>query len=70
MARFAAKAFFCYNLSMTTDEKLESLIQQAAELSDDDQAELFQSLVAIRAQNLGVYDLEDDERSAPARSAE
>ena len=55
---------------MTTDEELESLIQQAAELSDDDQAELFQSLVAMRAQNLGVYDLEDDERSAPARSAE
>ena len=40
---------------MTTDEKLEALIQQAAELTDEAQAELFQSLVEMRSQNLGIY---------------
>jgi hypothetical protein len=55
---------------MTTQEKIESLIQQAADLPEEAQAELVQSLVEMRSQNLGVYHLDDDERAALARSAE
>ena len=40
---------------MSTDEKLDVLIQQAAELPEEAQAELFQSLVEMRSQNLGIY---------------
>ena len=46
---------------MNTDEKLEALIEQAGELPDDPQAELFKSLVEMRAQHLGVDDPNDDE---------
>jgi hypothetical protein len=34
---------------MTTDDKVESLIQQAAELPEDAQAELVQLLVEMRS---------------------
>ena len=49
---------FC---SMTTGEKLESLIQQATELPDEAQAELVQSLMEMRAQHLGIDWLHEDE---------
>jgi hypothetical protein len=55
---------------MTTQEKVESLIQQAAELPEEAQAELVHSLVEMRSQHLGIYHLDEDERAALARSAE
>ncbi len=55
---------------MTTQEKVESLIQQAAELPDDAQAELLQSLVDMRSQHLGIYRLDEEARAADAGSAE
>jgi hypothetical protein len=55
---------------VTTDEKVESLIREAAELPDEAQAELVQSLVEMRSQHLGVYHLDDDECEALVRSAE
>jgi hypothetical protein len=39
---------------MTTQAKVESLIRQVAELPDDAQAELVQSLVEMRSQHLGL----------------
>lgn len=54
---------------MTIAEKLEALIQQAAELPDEAQAELVQSLVEMRSQHLGIYHLDDEERAALAHSA-
>jgi hypothetical protein len=55
---------------MTTQEKVESLIRQTAELPEEAQAEVVQSLVEMRSQHLGIYNLDDDEREALARSAE
>ena len=55
---------------MTTQEKIESLIRQTAELPEEAQAEVVQSLVEMRSQHLGIYNLDDDEREALARSAE
>jgi hypothetical protein len=55
---------------MTTQEKIEALIQEAAELPDEAQAELVDSLVEMRSQHLGIYRLNDEEREALARSAE
>jgi hypothetical protein len=55
---------------MTTQEKIEALIQEAAELPDEAQAELVESLVEMRSQHLGIYHLNDEEREALARSAE
>ncbi len=55
---------------MTTQQKVESLIRQAAELPDEAQAELVQSLADMRAQHLGIYHLDDEERAALARSAD
>ena len=55
---------------MTTKEKIESLVQQTAELPEEAQAEVVQSLVEMRSQHLGIYNLDDDEREALARSAE
>jgi hypothetical protein len=55
---------------MTTQAKVEALIQQAAELPDEAQAALVQSLVEMRAQHLGVYHLDSEERAALAQSAE
>ena len=55
---------------MTTQDKIEALLQQAAELPDEAQAELVQSLVEMRAQHLGIYHLDDEERAALVQSAE
>ena len=55
---------------MTTQAKVEALIRQAAELPEEAQAELVQSLIEIRSQHLGVYHLDDDDRASLARSAE
>ena len=55
---------------MATQEKIESLIRQTAELPEEAQAEVVQSLVEMRSQHLGIYNLDDDERQALARSAD
>jgi hypothetical protein len=55
---------------MTTREKVESLIEQVVELPEDAQVELVDSLLELRAERLGIYHLDDDEREALARSAE
>ena len=55
---------------MMTQEKVESLIRQTAELPEEAQAEVVQSLVEMRSQHLGIYNLDDDEREALARSAD
>ncbi|HTV31159.1 MAG TPA: hypothetical protein VMF32_25725 [Xanthobacteraceae bacterium] len=55
---------------MTTREKVEALIEQVSELPDDAQAEFVDSLLDMRAEQLGIYHLDDDEREALARSAE
>ena len=55
---------------MTTQEKVESLIRQAAELPEEAQAELLQSLVEMHAEHLGIYHVDDEERVALERSAE
>jgi hypothetical protein len=55
---------------MTTQQKVECLIREVSELPDDAQEELVQSLVAIRAEHLGIYHVDDEERAALARSAE
>ena len=48
---------------MTTEKKLQSLIQQVGDLPDEAQAELFQSLVQMRSQHLGI-DIADQETDA------
>jgi hypothetical protein len=55
---------------MTSQEKVDALIQQVSELPEEAQAELVQSLVDMRFQNLGIYHLDDEERTAIARSRE
>ena len=55
---------------MTTQQKVESLIKEVSELPEDAQEELVQSLVEMRAEHLGVYNVDDDERAALSRSAE
>ena len=47
---------------MTTNEKVEALIEQAAELPVEAQTELVTSLLSMRAQDLGLYDFPDAER--------
>lgn len=47
---------------MTTQQKVEALIEQAAELPDDAQAELVQSLFTMRSHYLGLPDSDDIER--------
>ena len=55
---------------MTTQEKVQALIEQVADLPDYAQAELVETLLDIRAQQIGIYHLDDDEREALTRSAE
>ena len=55
---------------MTTREKVESLFEQVVDLPDEAQAELVESLVDLRAQHLGIYHLDDDDRASLVRSAE
>jgi hypothetical protein len=57
-------------LGMTTREKVEALIEQVSELPDDAQAEFVDSLLDMRAEQLGIYHLDDEEREALARSDE
>jgi hypothetical protein len=46
---------------MTIDEKVDSLIEQAAALPEDAQVELVQSLLGMRSRNLGVDDRDETE---------
>jgi len=46
---------------MTTDDEVESLIQQATELPEDAQAALVQSFVTMRFQCLGIDDFHDEQ---------
>jgi len=55
--------------SMTTTEKLEALLDEIAELPDYAQTDLVESLLGVRAQQLGIY-LDDDKREAFAPSVE
>lgn len=55
---------------MTTQEKVESLIEKISELPDEAQEELVQSLVELRSQPQGIYHFDDKEREALARSEE
>ena len=48
---------------MTTQRKVEELIRQVAELTDDAQQEVVQSLIEMRAEDLGIYQLDADERA-------
>lgn len=55
---------------MTTQEKVESIILQVNQLPEHAQAEVVESLIDIRAQQLGIYHVDEEEREALARSAE
>jgi hypothetical protein len=55
---------------MTTHEKVQALIEQVADLPEYAQREVVESLLDMRAQHLGIYHLDDDEREAIARSGE
>jgi len=55
---------------MAAKDQLQTLIQRITALPEDDQAELLRSLVEMSAGNLGIYELDDDERAALARSGE
>jgi len=55
---------------MTTRETVEALIEQVSELPADAQAEFLNSLLEMRAEQAGIYHLDDEEREALARSAE
>ena len=46
---------------MTAADEVDSLIEKAAELSGDAQAELLHRLAEMRAQDLGIDDHEDEE---------
>jgi isoaspartyl peptidase/L-asparaginase-like protein (Ntn-hydrolase superfamily) len=56
--------------NMSTNEKIEELLNQIAELPEAAQDELVRALVEMRAENLGIYVLDDEDRAALARSAE
>lgn len=53
---------------MTTREKVEALLDQVEALPDYAQAELVESLLDLRAQQLGIYQLDDEDRESLARS--
>ena len=57
-------------LFMTTQEKVKALIRQVVALPDEAQEEVMHSLVEMRAENLGIYRCDDDERAALALSGE
>ena len=46
--------------------QLQILLRRIAALPEDDQAELLQSLVEMRAAHLGIYDVDDDDRAVLA----
>ncbi len=47
---------------MPVQDKVDSLILQIAELPDEAQAELAQSLFEMRSQHLGICSLDESER--------
>ena len=55
-----AKTPTTFDLSMASKNPLQLLIQRVTALSEDNQAELLQSLVEMRADYLGVYESDDD----------
>ena len=55
---------------MKTEEQVEALIRQVTELPEEAQTELLHSLIDFRSQHLGIYQLDDREQEALARSAE
>jgi len=55
---------------MNAREKIEALIDQDSELPDYAQTEFVEILLDMRAQQFGIYHLDDDEREALSRSAE
>jgi hypothetical protein len=48
---------------MASRDQLQILIQRITALPDEMQTELLQSLVEMRAQDLGIYHLDDEERA-------
>ena len=48
---------------MTTQRKVEALIRQVAELPEKAREEVVQSLIQMRAEDLGVYHLDAEERA-------
>jgi len=48
------------------NSQLPIVLARIAALPEDEQAELLQALVEIRAEHLGVYDVDDDGRIASA----
>jgi hypothetical protein len=55
---------------MTTAQKVQSLVRQVASLPEEAQAEIMESLIEMRAEQFGVYHVDDEERAALTRSAE
>ena len=55
---------------MTIAEKVEALINEVAELPEEAQAEVVQSLIELRSQHLGIYQLDDDDRASLGHSAD
>jgi len=55
---------------MTRKSTAENLLAQILDLPDEAQTELVETLLDLRAQQLGIYQLDDDERAALAPSTE
>lgn len=55
---------------MTADDRVEALFEQIIELPAATQAELIEALIEMRAEHLGIYNLDDNERIAIAHSGE
>jgi len=55
---------------MTNNAAVEALIDQILDLPEEAQTELVETLLDLRAQHLGIYHLDDDDRAALERSAE
>ncbi len=55
-----AKTLTAFDFSMARTHQLQFLIQRVAALSEDEQIELLQSLVEMRADHLGVYEPDND----------
>jgi hypothetical protein len=55
---------------MTNDRKVQLLIREVAALPEPAQVEIIESLIDMRVQHAGIYQLDEDEREALARSEE
>jgi len=55
---------------MNLPTTVEALIDHIVQLPDHAQAELVEALIDMRAQHLGIYQLDDDDHESLARSAE